>query len=223
MITFTTGPFSNTTVGYDLAKKNRIDESELKDGGKLDIALRTPVFIYDILQFPGSLAPVIAHESQAAIIPCMTPGSVRAADLVEVSSDDGKPEWARNAADKVHGMLVFGRGRDNRRQLRSHYGPRMVQKRVHVDFKSANQTSVTVEAYTWVFRNQYRTRVDWNGSPLPSPWNDVGFMDWGTDDTTQTGCDEGTESSEDEEEIPNAEDVICIEIKQECDRNGAMD
>lgn len=48
-----------TTIAYQKALQNRINESFLFQGGKYDTNKYTPTFIHDILMLPGSLANLL--------------------------------------------------------------------------------------------------------------------------------------------------------------------
>ena len=60
-----------STFGYHLASQNRINEERLS--GSLDIDIWPAIFVYDILQLPGTLANVLGHACSVDIIKHMTP------------------------------------------------------------------------------------------------------------------------------------------------------
>lgn len=143
---------SHTTFSYTLATRTLLEPTELLPGSELDISRYPPIFIYDILQFPGSLSSLLSCSSPLDLIHRMTPGTLK---LWLVHADvDGQPRlrFTGREEDVVRGMMVFGRGKRNRRVLGGHYGCEAKVVRVSMRFLGGEEGGI--EALVWQRRER---------------------------------------------------------------------
>ena len=138
-----------TTFSYQQAQRNRINDADLEPGGQLDIRSWPAVFVYDILQFPGSLASVLGRSSSLDYVYCMTPGKTLKPIFPKAMYGDGS-----DSESGLEGMIVVGRGKTNRQDIEDHYGKGFRRKRVDVEVTLASGRSRVLYAYTWVPANQ---------------------------------------------------------------------
>lgn len=143
-------PFGLMTFAYKQALQNRISLDKIGRGRRLDIQKWDPVFVYDILQFPGSLANALSQSSSMDIIPYMTPAKMKR--YVVCPDRKGEPLLCLTGRDddSVQGMMVFGRGGKNRRSLAAHHGDGFQRKRRAVEVVFEGGEVCTLATYVWV-------------------------------------------------------------------------
>ena len=154
------------TFGYDQATQNFIDESQLVKGGPLDVERWNPIFVFDILQLPGTLGTVLGYSSTGLVISRMTPAASQDSDLrISTRCDcDGCEELRRQdgtASDPVKGLVLFGTGGDDRRTLDDFYGDAYTKHEIEVDVTLKSGASKTIKAFAWI-----REALDWGNVAL---------------------------------------------------------
>ncbi|GAB7345605.1 hypothetical protein MBLNU457_3904t1 [Dothideomycetes sp. NU457] len=136
------GPLEISTFGYQLACHNRFNEGQLSD--TYDLKIWPAIFVYDILQLPGTLANVLGYSSSVDVTRVMTPAKYthesRSKAVNELQIGDGD----------VQGMVVLGRGRDNRRAIADYYGDEFKRQTIDVEISLENGHRVSIEAYAWI-------------------------------------------------------------------------
>jgi len=136
------GPLEISTFGYQLASHNRFSEGQLSDS--YDLKIWPAIFVYDILQLPGTLAMVLGHTSSVDVTRVMTPAKYteenrsKAMDNSQIVDGD------------IQGMVVLGRGRDNRKAIADYYGDEFKRQTIEVEIDLENGRRLTIEAYAWV-------------------------------------------------------------------------
>lgn len=136
------GPLEISTFGYQLASHNRFSEGQLSD--RYDLKIWPAIFVYDILQLPGTLANVLGHSSSIDVTRAMTPAKYtqesRSKAMNESKIGDGV----------VQGMVVLGRGKDNRKAIADYYGDEFKRQTVKVEISLEDGRRVSIEAYAWI-------------------------------------------------------------------------
>ena len=139
------GPLEISTFGYHLASQNRISEDQLNDS--LDLSIWPAIFVYDALQLPGTLANVLGHASGVDLIKHMTPAKYTAKD-VEIDWTTAENESCIESHE-IKGMIVLGRGRDNRTAIAKFYGDEYLRQTIDVEIGLDNGRRQIIKAYVW--------------------------------------------------------------------------
>ncbi|KAK8220155.1 hypothetical protein M8818_000571 [Zalaria obscura] len=140
--------------GYSQALRNRIDGRKLDEGGRLHIKTWPPIFVYDLLQFPGTLAALFGKPSAACMVSRMTPGKLKGFSAFVLPESEEPVLQRGGERDHVKGMLLFGRGRNNRRDLNEHFGEDYVREKVEVEVELQGGRIKSVKAYMWLTKNK---------------------------------------------------------------------
>ncbi|GAB7351138.1 hypothetical protein MBLNU459_g1595t1 [Dothideomycetes sp. NU459] len=138
---------------YIQTLRNRIAAHRLEPSGALDVHHYPPLFLYDMLQFPDAIGRLLDPSSTGTpIAGRMTPGVLRGHRAL-VMRGTGEPLLRATGAeaDVVKGMVVFGRGRNNRRALSEHYGEGFRRVRGEVQITLDDGRKRDVWAYVWIW------------------------------------------------------------------------
>ncbi|KAF1346239.1 hypothetical protein BDV97DRAFT_38607 [Delphinella strobiligena] len=141
---------SYITFSYHQARLNRMAADRIGLGCTLDITVYKPIFVYDILSFPGSLVNVLGVSSSLDIVNRMTPGIVHGYALNIERGGAPILQAGRFGDDTARGMMVFGRGGRDRRTLSNHYGECYEMAKVDVEIRLKDGYKVTMPAFTWI-------------------------------------------------------------------------
>ena len=149
-ISTATGESVYTTFSYQRAMRNRVNGEKLKHGGKYDTSRFAPIFIYDVLQLPGSLANVLGMSSSVDLIRRMTPGIVRGCVLRADDQEHPVLHFTGLVEHCVTGMLLFARGARSRDKLAEHYGDGFDADTVSVQFALDDGKTEVRSAHVWM-------------------------------------------------------------------------
>lgn len=136
------GPLEISTFGYQLACHNRFSEGQLSD--TYDLRIWPAIFVYDILQLPGTLANVLGHTSSVDVTRVMTPAKY---------TQDSRSKAVNGSQigdGDIQGMVVLDRGRDNRKAIAEYYGDQFRRQTIEVQIVLENCQRVTIDAYAWI-------------------------------------------------------------------------
>ncbi|KAF4551180.1 Hypothetical protein D9617_14g076370 [Elsinoe fawcettii] len=138
-----------TTLALDLAKRNYIDAETLRSGGLYDPLIRPLLFVTGVLQLPGTLNAALGFwdRSQLKLVKCMTPGR---AMLRKENDDEEGPVQYSDAETSISGMVIMGRGKENRHMLDEWHGDKFVRVLVEVQFQTEDWIKRRHKAFTWV-------------------------------------------------------------------------
>lgn len=156
---------SYITFSYQQARLNRMAADRIGLGCALDITVYKPVFVYDILSFPGSLVNVLGISSSLEVLNRMTPGIVHGYALTIDRGGAPILQAARFGDDTARGMVVFGRGGRDRRTLSDHYGECYEMAKVDVEIHLKDGYKVAIPAFTWI--------LGWQETILPQSTNSI--------------------------------------------------
>ncbi|KAF2225940.1 hypothetical protein BDZ85DRAFT_258329 [Elsinoe ampelina] len=148
-----------STIALDLAKRNLIDADHLRSGALYDPADRPLIFVTGVLQLPGTLNAALGHwdRSELKLVKCMTPGRVM---LRTDGADQNKSVVYSDVETSVAGMVVFGRGKENRRMLSEWHGEKYLRVLVEVQVQTEDWVKRRFPAFTWVEKRALGWDID---------------------------------------------------------------
>jgi len=153
LMTWIPNPLPYMPFAYHQALRNRLPAHKLDPNGSLDTTVYPALFFYDMLQFPGTISTLLEPSRQLDPVGRrMTPGTLHGFKA-RVRRGTGEPmvKATGRDADVVKGMVVFGRGRDNRITVGKYYGGgyKRVKGEVRIVLESGRKRDV--EAFVWVW------------------------------------------------------------------------
>ncbi|KAG8631905.1 hypothetical protein KVT40_001045 [Elsinoe batatas] len=179
-----------STIALDLAKRNLIDADHLRSGALYDPADRPLIFVTGVLQLPGTLNAALGHwdRSELKLVKCMTPGRVM---LRMDHGDKNKSVVYSDVETSVPGMVVFGRGKENRQMLSEWHGDKYLRVLVEVQVQTEDWVKRRFPAFTWVDKRA----LGWDVDSDDSSQEDSGQsdMEGGNDDDFGKEAFEGHE------------------------------
>lgn len=154
--TWIANPLIYMPFAYQQVLRNRLPAHKLEANGALDIAQYPALFFYDMLQFPGTIGNLLEPARKMPPIGLrMTPGALHGFQA-RVRRGTGEPlvRATGQDSDVVKGLVVFGRGRNNRTTVSEHYGEdfKRVKGQVRIVLESGKKKEV--EAYLWVWAGE---------------------------------------------------------------------
>jgi len=162
-------PHAYFTFSHYQASRNLLSSARLSGGGRFDLSHYPALFVYDILELPGTLAATLNHTSQLEMMDRVTPAKLYGSTVMaEVSCRGALPSWAQNGDDYIKGMAVFGQGKINRDLIRDFYGPRFGRKKIEIEITTQEGPKMYIHAYAWFLKSRYWEDV--NLSPEHPLW-----------------------------------------------------
>lgn len=154
--TWIANPLIYMPFDYLKTLRNRLPAHKLEPNGALDMTQYPALFFYDMLQFPSTIGSLLEPACKAPPIGSrMTPGTLYGFQAL-VKGGTGEPlvRATGRDTDTVKGMVVFGRGRNNRTTLAEYYGEgfKRVKGKVRIVLNDGKKKDV--EAYLWIWAGE---------------------------------------------------------------------